>query len=244
MSKHLVSALLLLALVPALSSPVSRLASLDSRLSAQAVGSLPEASPFTDLHDRQRLGIVGGYLATGRDPVGVNPRSGALLGLRYDLYAGGPAYITGRFFTVRSEREILDYTRKRAFRDIGTQPCNIWGTDVGVAIALTGDRSWHKLQPLVNVGLGVVGGAGDKPDVSHFSFSPTFAFSYGLGLRWVTGRNSEFRADVSWYYWQMKYPDLYRSTQGDSVAIRPSGSMSPYVGNRALTVSYTLGIFR
>jgi hypothetical protein len=236
--------MLFVALVPALPSRLSPLVLRGSTLSAQAVGSLPEASPFSDLHDRQRLGIVGGYLFTGRDPVGVNPQSGALMGFRYDLYAGGPAYLTGRFFTVRSEREILDYTKKRAFRNVGSQTCNIWGTDVGLAIALTGDRSWHKLQPLVNVGLGVVGGAGDKQDVSHFSFSPTFAFSYGLGLRWVTGRNSEFRADVSWYYWQMKYPDLYRSTQGDSVAIRPSGSMSPYVGNRALTLSYTLGIFR
>jgi hypothetical protein len=243
-SKRSVFALLCVALVPALPTTLSRLAPLDSRLSAQAVGHLPEASPFTDLHDGQRLGIVGGYLVTGRDPVGVNPASGALLGLRYDWYAGGPAYLTGRFFTVRSDREILDYTRKQAFRNVGTQTCNIWGADVGLGIALTGDRSWHKLQPLVNLGVGMAGGAGDKQDVSHFSFSPTFAFSYGLGLRWVTGRNSEFRADVSWYYWQMKYPDLYRSTQGDSVAIRPSGSMSPYVRNRALTLSYTFGVFR
>jgi hypothetical protein len=236
--------MLFMALGPALPPRLSPLVRSGSSLSAQAVGHLPEASPFVDLHDGQRLGIVGGYLVTGRDPVGVNPVSGALVGLRYDWYAGGPAYLTARFFTVGSERTILDYTRKRAFRDVGTQKCNIWGADVGLAIALTGDRSWHKLQPLVNLGVGMAGGAGDKQDVSNFSFSPTFAFSYGLGLRWVTGRNSEFRADVSWYYWQRQYPDLYRSTQGDSVSIRPTGSLSPYVGNRALTLSYTLGIFR
>jgi len=232
----LACALLATAVVPALGP--------GAQLHAQEVGSLPEKSPYNDLRDGQRIGLVFGYLSTGRDPVGVNPQSGQLIGARYDWYAGGPVYLTGRLFTVASTRDILDYTKKPAFRLVGTQRCDIWGADVGMAMALTGNRSWHGFQPLVNLGVGMAGAPDDKEDVSHFSFSPTFAFSYGLGLRLVTGRNSEVRADVSWYYWQMKYPDLYRSTQGDTLAIRPTGSLSPYVGNRAVSVSWTLGIFR
>jgi hypothetical protein len=217
---------------------------LASALRAQTVGSLPEKSPFADLRDHQRLGIVAGYLVTARDPVGVNPKGGPMLGLRYDLYAGGPVYLTGRLFASPSDRDVLDYTKRAAQRRVGTQNVTIWGTDVGLAVALTGDRSWHAMQPLVHLGFGIAGGLGDRPDISHFSFSPTFAFSYGVGARWVTGRNSELRADVAWFYWQVKYPETYRSTEGDPVAIRPSGPMSPYTGNRALTATWSFGIFR
>jgi len=217
---------------------------LASALRAQTVGSLPEKSPFADLRDHQRLGIVAGYLVTARDPVGVNPQGGPLMGLRYDLYAGGPVYLTGRLFASPSERDVLDYTKRAALRRVGTQNLTIWGTDVGIAVALTGDRSWHAMQPLVHLGFGIAGGLGDRPDVSHFSFSPTFTFSYGLGARWVTGRNSELRADIAWLYWQVKYPGTYRSTEGDPVAIRPSGPMSPYTGNRAVTATWSFGIFR
>lgn len=213
-------------------------------LGAQTVGSLPEKSPFTDLRDHQRLGVVAGYLVTGRDPVGVNPKSASFFGVRYDLYAGGPVYLTGRLFAAPSERDVLDYTKRAAFRRVGTQDCTIFGSDVGLTVALTGDRSWHGVQPLVHFGVGIAGGLGDRKDVSNFTFSPTVALSYGFGARWVTGRNSELRADVAWMYWQVKYPELYRSTEGDPVAIYPTGSLSPYTGNRAVTVSWTFGIFR
>ncbi|MFI5310236.1 MAG: hypothetical protein ACHQQ3_03315 [Gemmatimonadales bacterium] len=237
-------ALVLTCLSPGLPSLGVRLAPLGSRLSAQTIGALPDKSPFVDLTDHQRIGVTAGYLVTGHDPVGVNPKSAPFMGLRYDLYAGGPVYLTARFFAAPSERDVLDYTKSAATRRVGTQSSTIFGTDVGIAVSMTGDRSWHAIQPLLHLGFGLAGGIGDKIDVSHFSFSPTFAFSYGLGGRWVTGRNSELRADVNWYYWQVKYPDLYRSTQGDPIAIRPTGSMSPYTGNRAMTVSWTMGIFR
>lgn len=217
---------------------------LASRVAAQTVGTLPEQSPFIDLRDHQRLGIMTGYLVTGRDPAHVNPQSAPMVGLRYDLYAGGPVYLTGRMFAAPTTRDVLDYTRKAAVRRVGTQDCTLWGSDVGITLSLTGDRSWHALQPLVNIGFGVAGAFGDRQDVSTFRFSPTFSFTYGFGARWVTGRNSELRADLAWSYWQVKYPETYRSTEGDSLAIHPTGGMNPYVGNRAMTVSWTFGIFR
>jgi hypothetical protein len=238
------SALLLLTFGPCLSTLGPNFSTLDPRLSAQVIGSLPEKSPFVDLRDGHRFGVTAGYLVTGRDPVGVNPKSGPLIGLRYDLHGGGPVYLTGRMFMVPSERDVLDYTKKAAQRRTGTQTCTIWGTDIGMALAVTGDRSWHSIQPLVHADIGLAGGLGDKADVSNFSFTPSFSFSYGLGARWVTGKNSELRADVSWHYWKLSYPESYKSTEGDSIPIRPSGSMSPYAGNRAMTVSWTWGIFR
>ncbi|HVT39162.1 MAG TPA: hypothetical protein VHE78_08950 [Gemmatimonadaceae bacterium] len=220
------------------------LASQAAPLAAQAVGALPEKSPYEDLRGGQRLGIEAGYLVTGHDPAGVGPKSSPLVGLRYDFHAGGPAYLTSRLFGASTTRDILDYTRRQAFRRVGTQSSTLIGADGGLAIALTGSRSWHKWQPVVQSSLGFISAVGDRPDVSRYSFGTRFYLTYGLSARYVISGNSELRGDIVWFYWQLKYPETFRSTDGDPVAIRPTGSLSPWTGGRAMTVSWAWGIFR
>ena len=213
-------------------------------LGAQTVGKLPEVSPFLDVRGGQRVGVDFGYLATGRDPAGVGPKSAPYAGLRYDLHAAGPLYLSSRIFGVAADRRVLDYTKKAAARDVGQQSSLLLGADGGFELALTGDRTWHGVQPLVRASIGVVAGVTDKRDVSLYAFGTRLMFSYGLGARWVTGTNSEWRADLGWFTWALKYPETFRSTEGDTLAIRGTGSLTPWVRNRALTVSYARGIFR
>ena len=153
-------------------------------------------------------------------------------------------YLTGTLFGASTTRTVLDYTKSAATRDIGTQGTGLVNVNVAVALSLTGPRSWHRLQPLVNLGVGVVSAPGDKVDVSGYAIGTQFSFSYGFGVRWVTGRNSEFRFDLNQYWWQLKYPELYRSTQGDPVAIKAAGSLDSYTANTALTIGWTLRRFR
>lgn len=213
-------------------------------LRAQTIGSLPDKSPFTDLHDGQQLGVFAGMLVTGKDVVGVNAKSAPLVGVRYDLSVGGPAYLTGSIFGASTTRTILDYTRSAATRNVGTQATGLIGANIALAVSMTGERSWKGIQPLVNIGAGMISGAGDKQDISGYVFGPSFSFSYGVGVRWVTGRNSEFRADLNQYWWELKYPENYRSTQGDPVAIKPGGSLTSWTANTALTAGWSLRIFR
>jgi opacity protein-like surface antigen len=213
-------------------------------LVAQTVGSLPDQSPYLDLHDSMRFGLVAGWLDTGHDAVGVNPKSAPMVGVRYDLPIGGPMYLTGTVFGASTDRTILDYTKSAATRDVGTQPTGLVGADVSIALSLTGPRTWHRFQPLVNLGLGVVSGPGDKEDISGYAFGTQFAFSYGFGVRYATGRNSEFRVDINQYWWELKYPENYRSTQGDPIAIKANGSLSSYTANTALTIGWSIRGFR
>ena len=46
---------------------------------AQVVGKLPEKSTLQDLNDGQRWGVFGGWLTTGRDPVGIRGKSAPIL---------------------------------------------------------------------------------------------------------------------------------------------------------------------
>lgn len=227
-----------------LSPMLAILLSCGSTLAAQTIGSVPDKSPYLDLHDGMRFGVVAGWLATGTDAVGVGPKSAPMLGLRFDLAVGGPVYLTGSLFGVSTSRTVLDYTKSAATRDIGTQSTALVNANVAIAMSLTGLRTWHRLQPLVNLGVGVVGAAGDKADVSGFKLGTMLSFSYGFGVRYSTGRNSELRFDLNQYWWQIKYPDLYRSTQGDPVAIKPTGGLSSYTANTALTIAWSLRSFR
>jgi len=213
-------------------------------LAAQTVGSLPDQSPYLDLRDGQRFGLVAGWLATGTDAVGVGPKSAPMLGFRYDLSVGGPVYLTGSLFGVNTTRKVLDYAKGPASRDIGTQGTGLVNANVSVAMALTGQRTWHRLQPLVNIGVGIVSGVGDKIDVSGYTTPTMLSFSYGFGVRYATGHNSEFRVDVNQYWWQLKYPDSYRSTQGGPIAIKPTGSLGSYTANTALTLAWSVRSFR
>ena len=213
-------------------------------LAAQTVGSLPDQSPFLDLQDHMRAGIVAGWLATGNDAVGVGPKSAPTVGVRYDMAIGGPMYLTGMLFGTSTTRTVLDYSRSAATRNVGTQGTGLIVANVALAMSLTGARTWHHLQPLVNLGVGVASGPGDKEDVSGYRFGTQFSFSYGFGVRYATGKNGEFRADLNQYWWQLKYPENYRSTQGDAVAIKANGALNSYTANTALTLSYSIRVFR
>jgi hypothetical protein len=227
-----------------LSAAFAMLLSVGSSLAAQTVGSVPDRSPYLDLHDGMRFGVVAGWLATGHDAVGVGPKSAPMLGLRYDLAVGGPVYLTGSLFGVSTTRTVLDYTKSAANRDIGTQSTGLVNANIAVAMSLTGLRTWRHLQPLIDLGVGITGAPGDKADVSGMKLGTMLSFSYGFGVRYSTGRNSEFRFDLNQYWWQIKYPDLYRSTQGDPVAIKPTGGLSSYTANTALTIAWSLRSFR
>ena len=213
-------------------------------LGAQVVGTLPDQSPFLDLPGGQRLTAFAGWLQGGKDAVGVNAKSAPMIGARYDLSIGGPVYVTGLLFGEATDRTILDYTKPASRRNIGTQSFALMDASIQLALSLTGKRTWHRVQPLINIGVGVVGGAGDPGDISGYTFGTAFQLSYGAGFRIVTSRRSEFRLDVNQYWWALKYPPLYRSTQGDPVAIKPTGPLSSWTANTALTLGWTFYSFR
>ena len=53
-----------------------------------------------------------------------------------------------------------------------------------------------------------------------------FSFSYGFGVRYATGRNSELRVRLEPVLVAAQVSDLYRSTQGRRLAIKPTGSLN------------------
>lgn len=216
-------------------------------LAAQTVvGSEPDKSPFLDLSDGQRFGVIGGYVVTGPDLLGLHPKSAPAIGARYDLHMGGPAYLIVSALGAPTSRNVLDPTKKAGLRDAGTQSTTLLLTDVSLALSAVGERSWRGLQPLVHLGFGTATSLGDKADVGGYSMGTKFSFVGGLALRFITSKNSELRCDATWYYLGYAYPDAYHNKlSADSTSILPTTTkLKSGTLVNALTVSWTWGIFR
>jgi outer membrane protein with beta-barrel domain len=187
---------------------------------AAQVGHPPEASPYVDLVYRHDLTTFTGYLNTRRDPAGVAPRSGPLAGVRYALHLSGPASFTARVAYARSERTVLDPLEPAAMRVVlPSAKASLLMADAGVALSLTGFKSWNRFVPELNGGAGFISDFRTKGDVGGFSFGTRFALTLGAGVRYVPGGRFQLRADVTDNLYRISYPDSYYRTASDQTAI-------------------------
>jgi hypothetical protein len=207
------------------------------------VGHLPENSPYRDVETRQELTFFGGHYAAGLDPIGVTPRGGPMYGLRYELHVGGPASLMARWAHVNSERFPIDPTKSGAARDLGRKAVALDLLDVGLVLNLTGEKSFHHIVPVINLGAGIAScGCSVAPD--PYTFGTPFAFSFGGGLRYVPGGRFQLRADWGDYLYQLKYPTEYYLTPATGTAAANKEARSFWKNNRALTLGASLLFFR
>lgn len=222
----------------ALAAAASALMSVDS--ARAQVGHTPQQSPYADLVYRQELTWFTGYLKTQRDPEGVAPRSAPVIGLRYGLHLAGPAHLTGRLAYGRSERTVLDPIEPAASRVVlSDASVPLLVGDVGLALALTGFKTWNRLVPELHGGAGFVTDFRTSSDVGDFSFGTRFALALGAGVRWIPGGRFQLRADVTDNLYRIAYPNLYYRTASDGTAIRgPRETRALWTHNP----SFTLGV--
>ena len=210
------------------------------------VGSLPENSPFRDLEYRQEFSAFTGWFAASKDPAGVAPRSGPLLGARYDVRIGGPAQFSARFATAFSERRVIDPTEAGADRELGVSEQALYLGDVGLAVNLTGQKSWHTLVPFTQVGVGLASDFKGR-DAGGFRFGTSFAFNFGGGLRWVPGNRWQVRVDATDWLYQIQYPETYyvpTTVGGSDAVLGARDAKSVWKHNVALTIGGSYLFFR
>ena len=164
---------------------------------AAQIGHVPKQSPYIDLEYKQEATMFGGYYNAGTDQVGVAPQGGPMLGLRYDLRLGGPAALTTKFAYVASQRTIIDPRRPEGQRVVESNASwPLYIADVGIALNLTGQRSYRRLVPFINGAVGVATDFKGGADVGAWRFGTPFAFSFGGGIKWVPSGNLQTRLDV------------------------------------------------
>ena len=223
------------------------LAASASPLAAQGVdvGYPPPSSPFQDLEYKQEATVFGGYFLAGKDPAGVAPRSGPMVGVRYEVGVGGPAQIVARVSTVMSERRVINPVEPAASRDLGIRTWPIYLADFGMSVNLTGQRSWRGMVPVVYTGIGLASDIGKKAEEDPYRLGTTFAFSVAGGLRIVPGGRFQLRADVGTWFYQIKYPSEYYSLTSDNTAVLENDQAKNFwKRNLGLTLGGSYLLFR
>jgi len=199
------------------------------------VGHDPESSPYRDLEYRQEFTAYGGYARAKVDAAGVTPQSAAITGLRYELFLGGPVSLTSDLSSMFSDRTVLDPTKPRAQRVVGTETATVYGLDLGMALGLTGRKSWHSLVPQVRAGVGVVTSKA-ADDTTGYKFGTPFAITFGAGLKFVTGGRLQLRADVGERLFKQKNSDAYYRTASDNTAVLTDTPRSYWTNHGLLTL--------
>jgi hypothetical protein len=210
---------------------------------AAQVGHDPEHSPYRDLEHKQEITWLVGYMRARHDPAGVEPRSAAMTGVRYEINLAGPLALSADVVRSFSERTKLDPAKPLATRVVGTETTPVYAADLALALDLTGRKSWNHLVPQLRGGLGVVHSRA-QDDSSGLSFGTPFAFNFGGGLKFVPGGRLQLRADVTDRVFKLSYPDPYYRKASDNTSVLTDATpRSFYTHHTALTVgvSYLFG---
>ena len=220
------------------------LASATTSVMAQAqVGYPPAESPFRDIPYRQELTVVGGYFAAGKDPVGVAPQGGPVVGVRYEARIGGPAQLAVRVSRVFSERQLLDPTRPEGDRFYAVQSWPLYLADLGITFNLTGQKSFRGFVPVATMGGGIASDFKGGEDIGGYKFGTAFALSFGAGIRWVSDGRYQVRLDVLDYLYQVRYPNSYFTPSGTQPPVR-SGAQNVWTHNAVITLGGSYQFFR
>jgi len=208
------------------------------------VGHLPDSSPYRDLETSQEFTFFGGHYNAGKDLIGIAPRDGPMYGLRYQIHVGGPAFLVAKWSHVNTERFAIDPTKIGAGRQLGKHDVSVNLYDIDLAVNLTGQKSFHHIVPVMNLGAGI-GQCGCSVTNDPYNFGTPFAFSFGGGLRLVPGGRFQLSLDWNDYLYQLKYPTQYFVIPtGGTAAVTDDQARSFWKNNGALTLGASLLFFR
>jgi hypothetical protein len=203
------------------------------------VGHDPVESPYKDLEYRQELTPYGGYARVPSDDARVLPGSASLAGLRYELYLGGPVSLTSDLSALFSNRNVIDPTRPASQRLVANESSPIYALDLGIALGLTGRKTWHGLAPQIRAGVGVATSP-EADDPSGYKFGTPFAITFGGGLKFVPGGRLQFRADIGERLFKQKYPDSFYVNASDNTAVLTNSTRSFWTHQTLLTLGVSV----
>lgn len=183
---------------------------------AQDTATIHIASPFVNFNQKHGIELYTGYFAGNTGSAHVGPQGGILFGADYFMHIGGPAFVQGRLTYAASQREVLDPILPPASRSLGTTSSPLYMFDAGIYASVTGEKTWHKILPLVGFAMGVAYDP-QKPDVGGYTFGTKFYVGLGGSIAYRISGQWVGRIDLWDYLWQLKYPLNYSATGGGGI---------------------------
>jgi len=204
---------------------------------AQDTATVHIASPYVNFNQKHGLEFYTGYFAGNTGDAHVGPQGSWLVGADYFLHIGGPAFAQARLTYAGSKRTMFDPVGPQ---NLGVVSSPLYMFDLGIYASVTGEKTWHKILPLVGFAMGLAYDP-QKPDVGGYAFGTKFYLGIGGGIAWRVAPRWVGRVDVWDYLWQLKYPGTYIASGGGGIL--PAGSPDKEWTNNGLFsigVSYVL----
>ncbi|MFI5278947.1 MAG: hypothetical protein ACHQU1_00520 [Gemmatimonadales bacterium] len=189
---------------------------------AAQVGHDPQHSPFQDVTTRQTFTPFISEFFGNRAHAGVGSQAGPAFGARFTTALSGPLELWATFAMISSKRNVIDPSKPAATRLTGPVDMKLVSADLGIALRLTGARTFHGLEPYVGVAFGVVAPTRTVTDPGGFSANSNITFVPTIGTRARIGRfvslTLEARDNLMRYEWPSAY---FFPTDPNGVPITP-----------------------
>lgn len=208
---------------------------------AQDTATVHISSPYTDYEEATGWGFRAGYFAANTGAANVGPQGSAIIGATYSMHLSGPVRGVARFQYAPSQRTQLDpYLAADSGRNQGLVKSPLYMLDIGIALDLTGEKSWHHVIPTVGFALGLAYDP-QAPDVGNYKFGTKFYIGLGGGVEYALKGPWVLRADVWDYLWQLSYPQPY-FTGNINPVLALNAPDKEWTNNAVLTVGLTYKI--
>ncbi|MGQ0814534.1 MAG: hypothetical protein ACT4O1_08710 [Gemmatimonadota bacterium] len=166
------------------------------------------------------------HISPDEGTVGLGSKSGVAFGGRYGIRISGPFTIAAEATYFPTEHAVLDtVVVDSAFRRIDTADHTLITGTAALRVNLTGPRTWHALQPFLELGAGVTVEADRDEDAvnqapveARYEFGTSFAGLLGGGIAWVPTQRLAIRVDGRNLLWKIKTPAaLLRGNTGSVI---------------------------
>jgi hypothetical protein len=173
------------------------------------VGYDPAHSPYRPLVRRTSVLVLGSLIGGSSGQLGIGPSDGRGGSLRFEMKLTGPTDVFGALSWSSLQRMVADPAAVTEPRITGPVKQPLLFADVGLAILLAGDKTWHGVAPYLGGSLGLGWGAGLAQDSSGFRFKNKFVSGPLLGIRFYLGSRISLRTEGRLQFWKLSYPSAY-----------------------------------
>ena len=174
-------------------------------------------SPYRFWETRQEAGPLGGWIAPGTGRFGFGPGAGPMVGVRYGLDFPGPLSIEAVVHWIPTTRDVMDPRRQEGVRKIGEADAKLLGADARLKLSITGQRTWHGLNPFALAGVGLMWDLAEPAEIEQdlgetdrFDLGTAFVGQLGGGVRWFLTDHWIVRTDALLHVWKLDAPAGFR----------------------------------
>lgn len=175
------------------------------------------ASPYRYIELGQEASAFVGVLEADAGRFGFGPSSGPLYGVRYGLELSGPVALEAVSSFVSTERDVVNPGRPEGDRVVDEAEIDLLFVDARVRFALTGRRTWNRMQPFLYGGIGLAFNLADfqredqvLDEADRFDFGTEIVPLLGAGARIFLNERVAIRTEAQLTLYRLDVPEGFR----------------------------------